>query len=435
MAIGLNRGIGLPGGGSGATGAHMTGIRFDKKVATGNQYKVLMSDGTEYTFVVPEGKGIDLSGLRDGSVPVYDTLSGKLVDSGVLAGDGDITIEPNSLHFGVHKMSSSPANVVFENTSTGKYYAPLWQDLVPGVSKAYIRTLGRARDIVRSGGMGTEMQNPDFQVPVKKDETVFSVEIKLSRPAKGIQVEVFASDGKIAGRMQWFKAYPAGDTVLKLDPPWDFKADLAYTVKVRDTSGDIIYLLGNGVLPYWTVNRAVWDEEEIAKKSYVDAQLLRKADAVALVGISGDISRLQTQIRGVHDDQNGKLHTMDEIVAGLKALGYLKPETPVPDHGSTSSIRAYVFFSSDAVVPATIPSSAQTHSGDTFTVSKDTDEAEYVYVVMPLPDGDKVTRVAEQGGIPTAWSKGRRVLGGVTYDVLRSPSPYVERSATFVLYP
>lgn len=438
MTIGLGGGISFPDKGTGgAAAAHITGITFDKAVASGSQYKITMSDGTEFTFVVPEGKGLDLSGLKDGSVPVYNAVSGELVDSGVLAGEGDITMAPNSLKFGTHVMSSTPENVIYENTSTGHYYAPIWQEVVAGVNKAYLRALSTARDITRNSHDERELTNPDFVVPVKKDETVFKATIKLSRPAKGIRVEVF-SGGKFAGRIVKTGTIAAGEQTLTLTPPWDFRKGTDYTIKLRDPSGDILYVLGSSTLPFWKINRSVWTELPLATQKWVAAQIALLN--TQFTGIANQFTALgtktdntQTQVVNLQNDVKGKLYTMDEIIQNLKGMGYLKPDVK-PDPGTKASIRAYVFFQASPSTPTAIPPAAQAHSGTDFTVSKANDDPEYVFVLVPLADSKDVTRVAEKGGLPAVWAKTRVNFGGVEYDVLRSPSAFAERNPEFELY-
>ncbi|CAM0010800.1 hypothetical protein VPHK436_0056 [Vibrio phage K436] len=414
------------GGGRGATGAHMTNVVFDKKVTGGNQYIITMSDSSTFKFTIPEKEVLDIKSLKDGSVPVFNAKTGELVDSGVFAKDGDLTIAPNTLRFGTHEMSSSPENVMFYNTATDNHYAPLWQEVAPNTQLGYIRALSTARDITRNALINKVLTNPDFIVPVKKNETVWSITIYLDQPTKAIEMKVLGAN-KLMGRSIWRGDYAAGEHELVLKTPWDFRKGVTYRVQVSDPDGGDIKLKGSSTLPYWKISRSVWTELVIADRTWVAAQMKVLSDEIDAVKVS---------IGNMQQDQLGKLHSMDQIVQGLKALGYLSGTTPKPPVvGPTANIQAYVFFSAGAAAPDSIPSTAHTHSGDTFSITKSNDDPEYVYVVIPATQAGKASRVAEKGGLPSIWRKISKVYNGTRYEVLRSPSPFVERNPTFVLYP
>lgn len=427
MAIGFGTGISFPGTSSGGgAGAHMTGIRFDKKVSGGNQYIISMSDGSNFTFVMAEGATLNLKGLKNGSVPVYDAQTGELIDSGVFAKDGDLTMAPNSLKFGTHELSSTGEGSAFHNLATDKVYSPLWQEVAPGSTVGHIRAYSSARDIVRNARTAKVLTNPEFLIPVKKDETVYSIYVNFEEAASAIEIEILQA-GKLMTRAKWNGPFQAGEKRLDLKPSWDFRKDNTYTARITNPNGGDIKLRGDATTPYWKINRSTWKELIIADRTWVAAQLKPITDAAAA---------LSQQVTNIQNDIKGKIFSMDEIVQNLKGLGYLKTGgSPSTDHGPTARISAYVFFSPSAVTPTSIPSSAQVHSGDEFAVTKDNDAPEYVYIFVPSSSRTKVTRVAEKGGIPAVWRKTTSTISSTQYEVLRSPSAFVERSPTFILYP
>lgn len=212
---------------------------------------------------------LDLSKFKQNEVVTVDAKTGELKPSGVLAGDGEVTTEPDSVIIGAHEWSSSAENMTATNTISGKVYSPMWQEVKPKSKYGYVRQHSKMRTIDRFTDQSTRVDNPSFDVTVLKNETAFSVDVVLADSVTNLIMEVY-SQGKKLYRSRW-KSKPAGPVNLVLNSPSDFRIGNTYTVKFLSSDGVATLMGGVNGNPKYTVNVATWTDVQVATKNWVNA--------------------------------------------------------------------------------------------------------------------------------------------------------------------
>lgn len=231
--------------------------------------------------------GIDLSQFKENEVISVDAKTGKLKPSGVFAHDGEVETEPDSIIIGSHELSSSAENIIVTNKATQKLYSPLWQEIAPNVSTAFIRGHLGLETVDRFTGSSTRYTNPMFDLVMDEDQTSFSLTTNFVNAATNVVLEVYLGKEKLY-RSRW-DSVQAGEVKLPLNTPADFKKGVTYSIKFYSTDGDIT-LKGGKRGPRWSVERVKWVDIEIATQDWVKLQ--PSSNPVTHVGLIG-VDRLQ----------------------------------------------------------------------------------------------------------------------------------------------
>lgn len=264
--------------------------------------------------VVPgDGSGIQMEGLVDKDIPIWDATKNRLVPSGATSDDGSVTIAPDSLHFGDHKMSSSPQNVIFTNTTTNKHYSPLWQVVDKNTDKAYMRDYGDVTEVVRVPYADTNVIDPEDNVIATDDELFLGGHFWLSSPATNVYLEIV--EGSLLRWRQKLGDLVAGKQDVVFDVPLDIRDPYSYTVKLRSEDGPIT-AKGAGGKFSWSVIRALWTEKRILTE---DDKLPPGTDHSAdITALQGETSNLKARADVLRSDVDTNQQTLAQIIGGVK---------------------------------------------------------------------------------------------------------------------
>jgi hypothetical protein len=455
MSVGIGTGIGFPdkpaNGQPGTAAPHITGVVFDKAVTGGNQYKMQYSDGTEYTFVVPE-QDVDFSHLAEGSIPAFRKVQGMLVDSGVKVNGQSIDFGADTLSFGSHTMKALGENVGFTNKVTGVTYVPLWQEYGSNKSTGYIRAIGSKESVTRQADTSEVIINPDFKTQINNDEMVHQIRVSFNEATPGgIEALIYANNSPLV-HVEAKQDMPRGRQTISFSPGFDLKKDIEYRVVIRRLDGQDLKLKGKSGFPFLQVVRSTWVDLVVADQKWVeqhfvsiqdfnkvqtaltDAQALLKQLQTAQGGMQGDQATQKNELGALEKRVDGKLWTIPDIVAQLKKLGYRPAANTGGPNTPTSQTSAYALFQADATSPPTLPPGLPVYRGGRVQLHKDTDTPEYAFIFLPPGEGGKVEKVSESGGLASIWAKESKVYDGKTYTVLRSPYPFVEHDLTLFLH-
>lgn len=220
------------------------------------------------------GAGFKLSGFKDGEIPIVDQKTNSLVESGIFAEKGELTVEPDSIIMGGQEISSSGETLVFTHLTDQKIYIPIHQELTPTSDALLARKYDKLERVNRYTGTTRRYTNPEFDVLMDEDQTTFSIITNLFTPATNVVMDVFLGKVKVY-RATW-DSIPQGETSLALKTPGDFLKGRTYSVKFYSLDGDIT-LRGGGRGPRWSVDRAKWVEVPVATQHWVRDRLALRA--------------------------------------------------------------------------------------------------------------------------------------------------------------
>lgn len=455
MAVGLNRGIGFPDkpatGQPGTAAPHITGVVFDKDVTSGKQYKMQYSDGTEYTFIVPT-QGVDLSHLANNGVPIYDSVTDALKDSNVKVDGRTVDLGADIVSFGSHIMQALGENVGFTNKVTGQTFTPLWQVYGSGSNTGWIRAYGSKESVTRQADVSEVVINPEFTVRVSQDELVHQVRVSFNEDTPGgVEMRVYEGVKELLHIVDT-QDFTRGRQTISWKPGFDLKKDTDYKAVIRRLDGKDLKLKGKGGFPFLITTRSRWVDLVIADQKWVEQNFVSIADfnriqteltkAEKLVAdlqkaqgsMQGDQAVQENELKGLEQRVDGKLWTIPDIVTQLKNLGYRPTAATGGPSTPTEKTSAYAFFQESGVAPNTLDPGLPLYRDGRVQVHKKTDDAQYVFILLPPGEGTNVDKVSESGGIASVWSKESKVYDGRTYTVLRSPYPFVERDLTLFLH-
>lgn len=239
---------------------------------------------------------LDLSKFKQNEILTVDAKTGGLKGSGVYADDGEIEVSPDSVAIGAHKWSSSAENMTATNTISGKVYAPVWQEVKPKSKYGFVRQHSSMRSIVRYSDQSTRIENPSFEVSVKKNETVFSIDVVLADAVTNLVMEVFSGSKRLY-RSRWARKQ-AGAANLELNSPSDFRIGGVYTVKFSSPDGDAVFMGSPDGKPKYTANVAFWTDAQIASKNWVNSLASNKSNPVTHVSLIGSDKLQMTHADG-----------------------------------------------------------------------------------------------------------------------------------------
>lgn len=264
--------------------------------------------------VVPgDGGGIQSEGLTDHDIPVWDATKNKLVPSGAKGEDGSVTISPDSLHFGDHKMSSSPQNVIFTNTTTDKHYSPLWQSVDKNVDKTYMRDYGDVTEVVRVPYADNDVIDPENDIVARDDELFLGGHFWLSAPATNVYLEIV--EGSILRWRQKVGDLPAGKHDVVFDVPLDIRDPYSYKVKLRSADGPIT-AKGTGSEFSWSAIRALWTEKRILTED--DILPPGKDYSSDITTLQGETATLTTESENLRTDVDKNTQDISDILSGVR---------------------------------------------------------------------------------------------------------------------
>lgn len=239
--------------------------------ASPHQYYGKDADGN-LGWHIPTSQGtgnIDVSTLSPNAIIKWDSTQSKFVDSGVKSlEDGKLTIDPNTLDFGLTSMSSVIDQVAFTNRATGKSYMPVDQELKPNMHTARLRDIGAIETVIRSDGGTQDVTNPVNDITIDANELFIGGKFTLSKPATNVVLEIF---DKRLDLMVWqykFGDLSGGEHEIIFDVPYIVEANYEYLIKLRSLDGDLV-AEGNGTNFNWTIKRAKFTYEDIALKKDV----------------------------------------------------------------------------------------------------------------------------------------------------------------------
>ncbi len=219
------------------------------------------------------GAGVDLTGLNKNEIPVYDPVTNKLVNSGVQASLGELTVAPGTIKFGNHRMSSSNENVVFSNSDTGKNYTPVWQVQEVGSKDAYMRIIAdTVEEVVRVPLGNVDVTNPiNLAVTIDRDETFFGGKFTLSQPATDVIMEAYDQKGLAIWEEQ-LGDLSAGEHEVTFDIPLDVRKGFQYDLHLSARGGNkTVVAKSNASTGFsWTAKRATWTDARVVKESDLD---------------------------------------------------------------------------------------------------------------------------------------------------------------------
>lgn len=216
------------------------------------------------------GKGIDPSKLTDKSIPIWDNTLQTFVDSGVSSpDDGSIKMSPNSLEFGLHTMSSAIEDVTFTNSKTGKNYSPVWQELKPGSTEAWMRIVEAQETVIRVPTANDDVTNPMNTVTIDADEVFLGGTFTLTNAATNVIMEFHDYDTK---QLVWH--YDLGDLAagqhdITFSVPFKVFAGYQYDVSLKSHDGDVV-AKGSGTNFSWTIQRAKFTDHQVASQDWVN---------------------------------------------------------------------------------------------------------------------------------------------------------------------
>lgn len=128
--------------------------------------------------------------------------------------------------------------------------------------------------------------------------------------------------------------------------------------------------------------------------------------------------------KNIQVDLADKLHSFDDIDVEMARRGYTRNGTPpvvAPFYG--------VF---GTTWPATLTGATQS-SGNRVTITKNTDERQRAFLIIPIARASAVTGMREGSGIASLWSSNDITIGGEQYRAYVSTNAMAERSATFTV--
>lgn len=434
------------------------------------------------------GSGIDLSSLKDGEIPVFDTKTNSLKSSGVIADDGDITIAPSSVTFGNHKMSSSVENVIFTNTETGKTYAPLWQEVGDNQDDGYLRDYSKAQEVVRVPDGNIDVTNPsNVGIVIDKDETFFGGKFTLSQDATNVELIVTDQHNHEVWREK-LGDLKAGAQDITFNIPVDVRTGYVYSIKLESSDGsDVIAKSNNSYGFSWTVKRVTWKDRAVAlrvdvgntlkdvrlsgnklvfehlspSKSDIEITLPQSqaggsANPKAIVSVSksnnefyfthadgtrtaitdnvADLSQINTALTALQQKDTSfenrlssvesKAHTYNEIEEELIKRGFKKDSTDSSNYYLKDSL---AIFSSSW---PTSTSGAVPLIKNKVTVTKSVSSPQRIFILIPVEEAGRVEGVKQQGGIAASWSASDLTIEGKKYKAFVSPGSFNETSVT-----
>lgn len=454
MAIGLKGGISFPDSGPGGDGTpppHLTGVVFDKDVPSGKQYKMNFSDGTSYPFIIPP-QSLDFGDLTNNYLPVYNARTKKLEDSDIRVVEQLVDMSSSNISIGTHIISSLGENVGFTDMMSRDTKVPLWQYFRSRSGLGYVRQYAGKESITIQGNTDDVIINPDFNVSVTNDETIYQVRISFKEATPGgILIKAFYKNRGMIVR-SFDKDFPAGRVTLALDPGFDLSAATIYRIKIERKDGKDLKLKGLVDYPFMMATRAKWKDLVVADRDWVDDHYVKKTVVSRLRSdlrkAQDDIAKLEKGQSGMQSDQavqgnelgalqkevSGKVWTIPDIVTHLKNLGYRPTANTGGDTPEVSDTSAYAFFQRSGTAPPTLPQGLPLFRKGRVVVSKTTNDPAYVFILLPPGEGAEVDKISESGGLPSIWPKESKVYDGRTYTVLRSPYPFAERDLTLFLH-
>lgn len=278
--------------------------------------------GNQDTGVQAE-RVLDLTGLHDGEIPKFDADTGQLVASGVKSDThGDIEMAPDSLMFGQHKMSSSPADVFFTNTFKNKVFSPVWQEVKPGNDEAYFRVTEAAEEVTRVPASASSVVNPSNDVTIDADELFFGGEFELSSPATNLRIEMYRlPDLKLVWQSEQGDLSKGKHQVM-FKTPFRVEAGYKYRITLKSDSGDV-YAKGAGGNFSWRILRSKYKNVLVASRDWVTAAIKQAAPAVVDTSKSiVSVSLNGAQLTFTHGDGAKHVITLPNggaDVSGLRA--------------------------------------------------------------------------------------------------------------------
>lgn len=435
-----------------------------------------------------DGTGIDITSLKNGEIPVFDTKTNSLKPSGVLADDGDITIAPSSVTFGNHKMSSSIENVIFTNTETGKVYAPLWQEVGANQDDGYLRDYNKEQEVVRVPMGDIDVTNPtNVGIVIDKDETFFGGKFTLSQDATNVELIVTDQHNHEVWREK-LGDLKAGIQDVTFKIPVDIRVGYVYSIQIKSYDGsDVVVKSNNNYGFSWTIKRSTWKDRAVALRLDVgntlrdvrlsnnklifehlspskpdieitlpQSQAGGSTNPKAIVSVSksgndfyfthadgtrtaivdnvADLSQINTALNSLAQrytsldnrisSVESKSHTYNEIEEELIKRGFKKDST---DSSNSYLKNSLAIFSSSwpTSTSGTVPLIK-----NKVTVTKGVSSPQRIFILVPVEEAGRVEGVKQQGGIAAPWSASDLTIEGKKYKAFVSPGSFNETSVT-----
>ncbi len=314
-----------------------------------------------------DGKGIDPSKMTDKSIPVWDNTLQTFIDSGVSSPDsGSIKMDPNSLEFGLHTMSSAIEDVTFTNTKTKKNYSPVWQELKPGTKDAVMRIIGSEEDVERVPKGTDDVTNPKNSVTIDADEVFLGGTFELTNDATNVVIEFLDSDTQSLIWHYEMGNLAAGEHDITFDVPFKVFAGYQYDVQLKSDNGPVV-AKGSGTEFSWTIQRAQFTEALVASQDWVN-----DLDTV------DDVTANGTGITVTYRDGS----TADiPLSGGGTAPGKTVRDVTVQEYDNTITI----FYTDNTNVTSTLPDAVTNVAvnGQDLVISFYEEDD----IVVPLPSG------------------------------------------------
>lgn len=240
---------------------------------------------------------------------VVTVVGGKPTYTGVLAKDGSIITDSNSVEMGPHLMSSAGENVMWKNLHSGKIYAPPWQEVNRATSKLPTYRIYTDNDMsshITTQVVKDEITNPVWTITADENIRLFAANFKSARDTKNARITV-----KVDKDIVWNGII--GDLKLNQDllfnldadsVPFDYYKNEILTFSISSEEGDVVLFgdASNG-LPKVTYFYRVFDEIPIPD---MDSSVYDK-DGDGII----DESNTANKISGIDSATNSQYYGKD----------------------------------------------------------------------------------------------------------------------------
>lgn len=303
-----------------------------------------MADPKDYSLV-----RLDDS-IRDKAVLTYDATKDMIVDSGLLASQGELQAAAGTVSVGLQDMSSAGEQVVWRNRNTQINYAPPWHVLDEvNDGGSMDRFYGKLQTVTRFSANHDTVENPSFDVHVPLDEVVFRLKMDFVEAHPSVEFRVTQN-----GFEMWreVKAVSAGLQEITLDMPIAFHAgDFHFSIQAFNDNNTPVRIKGD-----LTTGQPAYD---VVFRPFTEKQLATQEFALGHGGITGYMikSVYDTDDDGVVDE--AKWADWAKKVQGINSAGnsnyYGKDDTgtigffPLPAEADLSNIESEIKANKDEI--------------------------------------------------------------------------------------